>query len=107
MEERPGIGKAYLFPSPKDPSKPLRYELGSDWLREAERLAGLPRLRTFLTAKAGARFLAGGSVTSGARYFARAFAMASVTERLGLVRQYGPFTLRQLARAGARGLLPS
>ena len=41
LEERPGIGKAYLFPSPLGPDKPIRYELASDWLRQAEKLAGL------------------------------------------------------------------
>ena len=41
MEERPGIGKAFIFPSPKDPSQSLRYELASDWLREAEKLASV------------------------------------------------------------------
>jgi integrase len=41
LSERPGIGKAYLFPAPQDPSKPVRYELTVNWLRKAEELAGL------------------------------------------------------------------
>jgi integrase len=41
--ERPGLGGAYLFPSMKDPSKPLRYEVASEWLREAECRAGVPK----------------------------------------------------------------
>lgn len=28
-----------IFRSPKDPGEPLRYELASDWLRDAEKLA--------------------------------------------------------------------
>ena len=34
--ERPGIGAAYLFPSPVDRNKPIRYELASAWLLKAE-----------------------------------------------------------------------
>ena len=45
LEERPGIGKAYLFPSPLGPGKPIRYELASEWLMEAEKLAGVPKLQ--------------------------------------------------------------
>jgi integrase len=41
LAERPGIGKAYLFPAPRDPSKPVRYELTVNWLRKAEELGGL------------------------------------------------------------------
>ena len=41
--ERPGIGKGYLFPSPHEPGKPLRYELAGDWLRKAEKPAGVPK----------------------------------------------------------------
>jgi integrase len=44
LKERPGIGAAPLFPSPRDPAQSLRYELASDWLREAERLAKLKHL---------------------------------------------------------------
>lgn len=44
LRERPGIGRAYLFPSPVDRERPIRYELASDWLRRAERLAELPKL---------------------------------------------------------------
>lgn len=39
LRERPGIGEAPLFPAPESPSKPIRYELASDCLREAEELA--------------------------------------------------------------------
>lgn len=41
LTERPGIGKAPLFPSPVNREKPVRYERVSDWLREAEKLAEL------------------------------------------------------------------
>ena len=41
--ERPGIGATPLFPSPVDPQKPIRYELASAWLRQAEKLAGLEK----------------------------------------------------------------
>jgi len=44
LAERPGIGAAYLFPSPADPALPLDYGLASEWLRRAEMLAGLPKL---------------------------------------------------------------
>jgi integrase len=42
--ERPGIGAAYIFPSPADPAKPIEYGLASEWLRRAEKLAGLSKL---------------------------------------------------------------
>ncbi len=45
LAERPGIGAAWLFPAPRDPSQHLRYELSSNWLRKAEELAGLEPLR--------------------------------------------------------------
>ena len=44
LEDRPGIGRGFLFPSPRNPSQPLRYELASSWLIEAEKLAGVPKL---------------------------------------------------------------
>ena len=44
LRERPGIGSAYLFPSPADQTRPIDYGLASDWLLEAERLAELPKL---------------------------------------------------------------
>jgi integrase len=44
LGERPGIGAAYLFPSPVDATQPLDYGLASEWLRRAEKLAGLPNL---------------------------------------------------------------
>jgi len=43
LAERPGLGAAYLFPSMKDSSRPLRYEVASEWLLEAERRAGVPK----------------------------------------------------------------
>lgn len=39
--ERPAIGDAWVFPSPKDPAKPCRPELFDRWLRRAYGLAGL------------------------------------------------------------------
>lgn len=41
MGERPGLGSAPLFPSPGDPTKPLRKEMADKWLARAEELAGL------------------------------------------------------------------
>jgi hypothetical protein len=35
----------YLFPSPKDLNKPLRYELAAAWLLKDEALAKVPKLR--------------------------------------------------------------
>jgi integrase len=32
-----------LFPSPKDRTKSIRYELAGDWLKRAEKLAGVPK----------------------------------------------------------------
>ena len=43
LAERPGIGAAYLFPSPVDPSLPVRYERASEWLLSAEKLAEVPK----------------------------------------------------------------
>lgn len=43
--ERPGIGPAFVFPSPIDPSVPVFKDLATRWLFEAERLAELPKLR--------------------------------------------------------------
>ena len=43
QRERPGMGAAPLFPGPKNPGAPIRYELASTWLLEAEKLAGLPK----------------------------------------------------------------
>ena len=43
--ERPGIGAACLFPSPRIAGRPITKDLAGDWLEKAERLAGLPHLR--------------------------------------------------------------
>lgn len=34
----------WLFPSPRNPSRPVSKDLASDWLERAEALAGLPKL---------------------------------------------------------------
>ncbi len=44
LRDRPGVGAAFLFPSPGDPTRPIRRELASAWLRRAEQLAGVPKL---------------------------------------------------------------
>ena len=44
LQERPGIGRVYLFPAPRDPSKPVDRHLAAKWLRTAEKLAGLEKL---------------------------------------------------------------
>ena len=41
LRERPGIGDAPIFPSPKDPCVPVDVFSPDRWLREAEKLAGL------------------------------------------------------------------
>ncbi|MFQ5888817.1 MAG: tyrosine-type recombinase/integrase [Gemmatimonadota bacterium] len=41
LMERPGIGDAYLFPSPTSPGQAISRHLADAWLREAEKLAGL------------------------------------------------------------------
>jgi integrase len=41
LERRPAIGEAWLFPSPKDPAKPLSRHVADRWLRRAEKLADL------------------------------------------------------------------
>lgn len=45
LEARPGIGAAYLFPSPRNMAKPLSKRLASRWLERAEALAKLPKLQ--------------------------------------------------------------
>ena len=45
IDERPGIGAAYLFPSPKGPTLPISKDLAAQWLLEAEQRAELPKLR--------------------------------------------------------------
>ena len=45
FRERPGIGAAYVFPCPTDPSRPVQYERVRTWLRQAETLAKLPKQR--------------------------------------------------------------
>ena len=42
--ERPGIGKAYLFPAPNDTATAVNRQRVATWLRKAEELAGLPKL---------------------------------------------------------------
>ena len=44
LQERPGIGRVYLFPAPRDPSKSVDRHLAAKWLRTAEKLAGLEKL---------------------------------------------------------------
>jgi integrase len=44
MDDRPGIGGAYMFPGPKRPGDPCRYEVARSWLLEAERLAEVPKM---------------------------------------------------------------
>ena len=44
IAERPGLGAACLFPSPRNPTKPVSKKLASTWLRKAERLANVEKL---------------------------------------------------------------
>ena len=47
LRQRQSIGPGWLFPSPGNPDRPVRYEEASTWLRAAEKLAGLePQRRT-------------------------------------------------------------
>ncbi len=41
LRERPGVGDLPLFPSPRDPSKPVSRHLASKWFRECEEEARL------------------------------------------------------------------
>jgi integrase len=43
LAARPGLGAAYLFPSPRDATVPVRYDVARRWLLEAERLAEVPK----------------------------------------------------------------
>jgi integrase len=43
LSERPGVGAAFLFPSPTDLGQPISRYLASDWLREAEEKAKVPK----------------------------------------------------------------
>ena len=43
LAERPGIGAAYLFPSPTDQTQPIAYERVRTWFQQAERLAGVSK----------------------------------------------------------------
>jgi integrase len=44
MAERPGVGTAYLFPSPRNARRPVSKDLASAWLEKAETLAELEPL---------------------------------------------------------------
>lgn len=41
IRKRRAVGPGPLFPAPSDHTQPVRYEQASQWLREAEKLAGL------------------------------------------------------------------
>jgi hypothetical protein len=43
IQERPGIGAAWLFPALADPSRPITRHLARDWMLTAEGLAGLEK----------------------------------------------------------------
>jgi integrase len=45
LRDRPGVGEAYLFPSPGDLAKPITRHLAAKWLRRAEKLAGVEPLQ--------------------------------------------------------------
>jgi integrase len=44
LSERPGLGLAYLFPSPESPERPITKDRARAWLRQAEKLAELPHI---------------------------------------------------------------
>jgi integrase len=41
LADRPGVGAGPIFPGGKDPARPISRHIADDWLREAEKLAGL------------------------------------------------------------------
>ena len=41
LRERPAVGEAFLFPAPGDAMRPVERHAATNWLLEAERLAGL------------------------------------------------------------------
>ncbi len=43
LAQRPGIGSAYLFPSPRNPRRSVSVDLASAWLERAERFAQVPK----------------------------------------------------------------
>jgi integrase len=45
LVERPGIGAAYLFRSPRKPDQPVSKDLASAWLEKCEKLADVPHLK--------------------------------------------------------------
>ncbi len=45
LEQRPAFNPdGYLFPSPRKPGEPIRGDVASRWLRQAEKLAGVEHL---------------------------------------------------------------
>ncbi len=44
LAAHPGIGAAYLFPSPADPTRSVSRDMASSWLEQAHRVAKLKRL---------------------------------------------------------------
>ncbi len=44
LAERPGLGRMWLFPSPRNSRRPVSKDLAGRWLRKAEALAGWPKL---------------------------------------------------------------
>lgn len=44
IAERPGVGAAYLFPSPRNARRPVSGDTASRWLLKAEKQADLPKL---------------------------------------------------------------
>ncbi len=44
LEQRPAFNlDGYLFPSPRKPGEPIRGDVTSKWLKQAEKLAGVPK----------------------------------------------------------------
>ena len=44
IARRPGIGRAYLFPSPRNRERPVSKDRASQWLKRAEKLAEVPKM---------------------------------------------------------------
>jgi integrase len=43
LRDRPGIGRAYIFPSPRNARRSISKDLASEWLEETEKLARVPK----------------------------------------------------------------
>ena len=45
LRKNPHLGEAWLFPSPRKDTEPIRRDLAGKWLLKAEKLSELPKLK--------------------------------------------------------------